>query len=70
MLCVTDVLEYQDQRERLGALRVQIMEADESLAALAGEAKINCRTLQSFINQRVTLHESTIDKLESVLQSD
>ena len=69
MLGATEVLEYHDQRERLDALRAQIMEADGSLGAIAREAKIDRRTLQRFVNQGGTLHESTIDKLEAALAS-
>jgi hypothetical protein len=63
------VLEYHNQGERLYALRVQITEARESLAAIAREAKIDRRTLQRFVNQGVTLHESTIDKLEAAVSA-
>ena len=68
MLGVTEVLEYQDQRKRLDSLRVKITEAGESLTAVAREAKIDRRTLQRFVNRGVTLHESTIDKLQSVFE--
>lgn len=67
MLGATEILEYHDQGERLDSLRVQIMEARESLAAVAREAKIDRRTLQRFVNQGVTLHESTIDRLEAAV---
>jgi hypothetical protein len=68
MLGATEVLEYDDQGERLDSLRVQITEAPESLAAIAREAKIDRRTLQRFVNQGVTLHESTIEKLEAAVR--
>ena len=68
MLGATEVLEYHNQGERLDALRVQITEARESLAAIAREAKIDRRTLQRFVNQGGTLHEPTIDKLEAALR--
>ncbi len=68
MLGATEVLEYHDQGERLDSLRVQITEVDESLAAVAREAKIDRRTLQRFVNQGVTLHGSTIDKLEAAVR--
>ncbi len=64
MLGATEVLEYHYQGERLDALRVQITETPESLAAIAREAKIDRRTLQRFVNQGVTLHKPTIDMLE------
>jgi hypothetical protein len=68
MLGATEVLEYHDQRERLAPLRTQIMDADESLAAIARDAKIDRRTLQRFVNRGVTLQESTIDKLEAAVR--
>ncbi len=61
-------LEYHDQRERLDSLRAQIMEADESLVAIALDAEIDRRTLQRFVNQGVILHETTIDKLEAAVR--
>jgi DNA-binding phage protein len=68
MFGATEVLEYHDQGERLESLRAQIMEAPESLAAIAREAKIDRRTLQRSVNQGVILHESTIDKLEAAVR--
>jgi len=68
MLGATEVLEYHNQGQRLDALRVQITDARESLAAIAREAKIDRRTLQRFVNPGGTLHEPTIDKLEAALR--
>jgi hypothetical protein len=68
MLGATEVLEYRDQGGRLDLLRVQITEARESLAAIAWEARIDRRTLQRCVNQGVTLHQRTIDKLEAAVR--
>ncbi len=68
MLGATEVLEYHDQGGRLDSLRVQIREEDESLASIAREAEVARRTLQRFVNQGVTLHEPTIDKLEAAVR--
>jgi hypothetical protein len=67
MLGATEVLEYLDQGVRLDALRARITEAHESLATIAREGKIDRRTLQRFVNQGVTLYESTSDKLEAAV---
>jgi hypothetical protein len=65
-LSSTEVLVYRDDLKKLDALRASIRALGP--ARIVRESDVSLRTIQMFVNDGTTPHESTIAKIEAALQ--
>ena len=66
MLSSTEVLEYEKLSERIYALRAKIKAI--GIKATARASGVSCSQIQAIVNEGKIPHESTIARLESVLE--